>query len=87
MRNVAYRHGGAGNNWALGYQMAGSDPSKEGHHSSAAEGREASNEFLQTIIDGCLRREIEHCDEPAALCTIHSLAGEQCVSFFLCLSC
>ena len=64
LAGVAYRHGGAGNNWALGYKMAGGGATA------------GSQEFLQQILDGCLRREIERCDNPTALCIIHSIAGQ-----------
>ena len=63
LAGVAYRHGGAGNNWALGYKMAGGGATA------------GSQEFLQQILDGCLRREIERCDDPITLCIIHSIAG------------
>jgi len=53
--NMLYRHGGAGNNWAMGYQMC-------------------SGDFLDSSIN-CLRRELECCDLPPMLLTIHSTAG------------
>ena len=52
---MLYRHGGAGNNWAMGYQMC-------------------SGDFLDSSIN-CLRRELECCDLPPMLLTIHSTAG------------
>jgi len=75
LRSVVYRHGGAGNNWALGYQMASSSHQPQSMRSPAAKCTDNSNEFLQTILDGCLRRELEHCDQPVTLCTMHSIAG------------
>jgi tubulin delta len=54
-RSVAYRHGGAGNNWAMGYDMC-------------------KGEFMDTSLD-CVRRELEHCDQPATLVITHSVAG------------
>jgi len=75
LRSVVYRHGGAGNNWALGYQMASSSHQPQSMRSPAAKCSDKSNEFLQTILDGCLRRELEHCDQPVTLCIMHSIAG------------
>eukprot|EP01041_Mallomonas_annulata_P003548 gene3548-7060_t len=53
--SVLYRHGGAGNNWAMGYEMG-------------------SGEFSIAALD-CIRRELEHCDDPASLLMIHSVGG------------
>lgn len=53
--NILYRHGGAGNNWAMGYQMC-------------------SGDFLDASLN-CIRRELEFCDQPPLLLTVHSVAG------------
>ena len=53
--NVIYRHGGAGNNWAMGYQMC-------------------SGDFLDVSLN-CIRRELEFCDQPPLILTLHSVAG------------
>ena len=53
--NMLYRHGGAGNNWAMGYQMC-------------------SGDFLEASLNS-LRRELEHCDQPPLILTVHSVAG------------
>ena len=53
--SLAYRHGGAGNNWALGYSMC-------------------SGEFLEASLN-CIRRELEYCENPTSLVTLHSMGG------------
>ena len=53
--SIAYRHGGAGNNWALGYNMC-------------------SGEFLDSSLN-CIRRELEFCECPTSLVSLHSMGG------------